>query len=111
MNEIEERLRGDLFTATYDLEGDLEPDEVLAAAHRARRVRIGRRVAGVAGVAVIASVALLALPGHLPGGPAVAPSASVSTGKNGVPKVRITPGSPRTHRARSAPRCPVHPVH
>ena len=68
MNEIEERLRGDLFTATYDMEGDLDPDVVLAASHRARRVRTVRRATGVgAAAAVVAAVAMLVLPGRVPG--------------------------------------------
>lgn len=105
MNEIEERLRGDLFTATYDMEGDLEPDKVLAAAHTARRVRTGRRIAGVAGVAVIATVALLALPGHLPGAGPVASTPAATSGSK-APKVRISPGLAENAANQTRPEIP-----
>lgn len=106
MNEIEERLRGDLFTATYEMEGDLDPDAVLAASHRVRKARTLRRVAAAAGVAVTATVAILVLPGHLPraGGPVV--STTIATTGSRAPKVRTTPGIAENAANRIRPEVP-----
>ena len=106
MNEIEERLRGDLFAATHDLEGDLAPDAVLNAAHRARRVRTMQRLAGVAGTAVVAAAVLLAFPGHLPGsGGSVVPRPTA--GDTAPTSVRISPGIAENAASRKRPEVPA----
>ncbi len=106
MNEIEERLRDDLFTATRDLEGDLEPDEVLAAARRVRRVRTVRRVVAASGVAVVATVAMLVLPGRLPNtvGPVASPTV-VDPGAK-ASKAPITPGVGENAANQTRPEVP-----
>lgn len=109
MNEIEERLRGDLFAATHDLEGDLAPDAVLNAAHRARRIRTMQRVAGVAGAAAVAAAVLLAFPGHLPGsgGSVVTrPTAGVTASRTAPISVRISPGIAENAASRKRPEVP-----
>lgn len=110
MNEIEERLRGDLFAATHDLEGDLAPDAVLNAAHRARRVRTMQRLAGVAGTAVVAAAVLLAFPGHLPGsGASVVPrsTAGGTASRTAPTSVRISPGIAENAASRKRPEVPA----
>lgn len=92
MNDLEERLRADLADAAADVGADLDPSEVLAAGHRARRTRLARRGAGLAAVVAVVGVGAWSLGGlrpPVPGVPAPAATAAAPTSAAPTPSVTV----------------------
>jgi hypothetical protein len=57
MNDLEERLRADLLQAVGPIDGELDTDDLLASAHRARDNRRTRQVVAVVALSLVGGVA------------------------------------------------------